>query len=132
MFKKGTKLYSIFNNKCPYCQEGDFYISKNPFSIKHLGELNKKCDKCGKSYYKEPGFYFGAMYVAYALGCVFFISSWVTFRIIAPNTEIFTQVITIGIVAVIISPYFFWLSKIIWANMFMHYKLNSKNYETHS
>ena len=94
-------------------------------SKKKKKKIIKKCEKCGKSYYKEPGFYFGAMYVAYALGCGFFISSWVAFKLIAPATETFTQVVTIGILAVIISPYFFWLSKIIWANMFMYYKLNS-------
>ena len=27
MFKKGSKLYSILNNKCPKCNEGDFFVT---------------------------------------------------------------------------------------------------------
>ncbi|MEO1033304.1 hypothetical protein [Winogradskyella sp.] len=30
--------------------------------------MNKTCDKCGYKFEKEPGFFFGAMYVSYALG----------------------------------------------------------------
>jgi uncharacterized protein (DUF983 family) len=27
MLKKGTKLYSVLNHKCPRCQEGDLFVS---------------------------------------------------------------------------------------------------------
>ena len=36
MFKKGTKLYSIVNGKCPKCQEGKFFkygFTFNPSKI---------------------------------------------------------------------------------------------------
>ena len=42
MFKKGAKLYSIFNNKCPKCQEGDFFVNKTPFKFKNNLKLLKQ------------------------------------------------------------------------------------------
>ena len=73
--KKGTKLYSIIKFRCPVCHEGDF-LEGHPYSIKHLGDVRQKCNSCGQPYSKEPGFYFGAMYVAYALGVVLFVAVW--------------------------------------------------------
>ena len=82
--KKGTKLYSIVNFKCPKCQQGDFFVS-HPYHLNHLGDVRKNCNKCGLNYSKEPGFYFGAMYVAYALGVALFVIAWLFMNFVFPN-----------------------------------------------
>lgn len=61
------KLYSIFNNKCPVCLKGDFFIYKNPFSFKKFDKMNDHCEHCNESFNKEVGFYYGAMYVSYGI-----------------------------------------------------------------
>src|SRR5215216_2534149 len=63
---KGTKLYSILNNKCPKCQVGDFFVYKNPFR-KDFAKMHDHCPHCGELFNKEVGFYYGAMYVSYGL-----------------------------------------------------------------
>src|SRR4030065_946755 len=67
MFKKGSKLYSILFNKCPRCHEGDFMREKNMFKLNRAFEMHEHCSKCGLKYMMEPSFYYGAMYVNYAL-----------------------------------------------------------------
>lgn len=71
MIYKGTKLYSILNAKCPQCHEGDLW--KLPF-LKAIPDLllakynmHDLCPKCGLRYEREPGFWWGAMYISYAL-----------------------------------------------------------------
>lgn len=117
---KGTKLYSIIKMKCPRCHEGDFFVSK-PYDLKKAGDLYQNCSNCNLKYSKEPGFYYGAMYVSYALGVALFVALWVSFNLFFPNLSVYWQVGIISISSVLLGPYLYALSKIIWANFFIKY-----------
>lgn len=123
MFKKGTKLYSIFKRKCPACQEGDFFVSK-PYDLKNVGKIHEKCPNCGESFSKEPGFYYGAMYVSYGLGVAMFVAVFILTYWFYPNPSTFIYILMITIAMVVLGPFLYELSKIIWANMFIAYKNN--------
>lgn len=120
MFGKGSKLYSIFKSKCPRCQEGEFFVS-HPYDLARMGDIHTHCDHCGLKYAKEPGFYYGAMYVAYALGVALFVTLWVSFNLFFENVSVGWQIALIIIATIVLSPYLYALSKIIWANMFIKY-----------
>jgi|TARA_B110000967_G_scaffold33527_1_gene32193 hypothetical protein len=121
MLKKGTKLYSILKRKCPVCQEADFFISK-PYNLKNLGKIHDSCCNCNESFSKEPGFYYGAMYVSYGLGVAMFVSIFLLTYLIYPDSSAFTYITLIAIAMVFLGPFLYELSKIIWANMFMSFK----------
>jgi uncharacterized protein (DUF983 family) len=121
MLKKGTKLFSILKRKCPHCQEGDFFVSSS-YDFKHMGAVNEKCRECGESFSKEPGFYYGAMYVSYALGVAVFVAVFMLTYLLYPNPGALEYILLIGLVMVVLGPYLYSLSKIIWANLFMSYK----------
>lgn len=123
---KGSKSYSIFKSKCPRCQEGDFFIS-GPYDLKRMGDIHPTCDKCGVKYAKEPGFYYGAMYVAYALGVALFVTLWVSFNLFFPSLSTGWQIAIIIVATIVLAPYIYALSKIIWANMFIKYDHNAIN-----
>lgn len=59
---------AMWNYKCPRCKEGDMY--KKPFSFSDPLAMHTNCPNCKLSYMPEPGFYFGALIISYA------ISSW--------------------------------------------------------
>jgi uncharacterized protein (DUF983 family) len=120
MFEKGTKMYSIRKFKCPHCQEGDFLVS-NIYDLSHVGDVRDSCEKCDASFTKEPGFYFGAMYVAYGIGVVLILTLWATFNLLFENISTGVLIAVIVLSIVILSPYLFASSKIIWANMFIPY-----------
>ena len=70
MLKKGNKLYSIWNMKCPRCHKGNLFDSKMG-----LFEMPDRCPSCNQNYMPEPGFYYGAMFISYiftAWFCIFF------------------------------------------------------------
>ncbi|MDG1189244.1 MAG: DUF983 domain-containing protein [Flavobacteriales bacterium] len=123
MIKKGTKLFSILKFKCPTCHEGDFFLS-HPYNLKKIGDLHTKCSKCGLKFSKEPGFYFGAMYVSYGLGIAIFVAVFVANSILNLGLSLFNMFMTVGVILFASTPYLFHLSKIIWANIFFHYKGN--------
>ena len=120
MFSKGSKMYSIMNFKCPQCQEGEFLVS-TVYDLSKVGDIKEHCDQCGLKYAKEPGFYYGAMYVAYALGVALFVTLWVSFNLFFDNVSVGFQIGAIILATVLLAPYLYALSKIIWANMFIKY-----------
>ena len=123
MIKKGTKLYSILKFKCPQCQEGDFFKSSS-YNFKKIGDLYEHCPNCKIKFSKEPGFYFGAMYVSYAIGIAIFITTYLANWILDLQASMFQILIFVGVILITGTPYLFHLSKIIWANLFIHYKVN--------
>ncbi len=120
MFKKGTKMNSIVNMKCPRCQEGDFFVS-GPYDFKHVGETHVHCSECNQKYAKEPGFYYGAMYVSYAFGVALFVAIIVLYWLFFRRFDVWTLLIIMGISSLITAPFFYHLSKVVWANFFIHY-----------
>jgi len=121
MVSKGSKLYSITKFKCPRCQEDEFFVS-HPYDLSKIGDIKEHCSECGLKYEKEPGFYYGAMYVAYALGVALFVSLWTSFNLFFPSVGVGMQILVIIVATVVFSPFIYALSKIIWANMFIGYE----------
>lgn len=117
---KGTRIYSILNKKCPRCQEGDFFEGSY-----FKGNPKEHCDKCELKYEKEPGFFQGSYYVAYALGVAALIAFGVASIVLFPGREYdFYMWIVLG--GMLVSfPFTYPLSKIIWANFFYHYEKDS-------
>lgn len=63
--------YGFFAMKCPRCHHGNLFTRRNPYDLKHLGDMPERCPECGQIYFPEVGFYWGSMYISYAV-TVFF------------------------------------------------------------
>jgi uncharacterized protein (DUF983 family) len=123
--KKGSKLYSVTHFTCPQCNEGKFFVS-HPYDLKYVGDVKDNCDVCGLKYSREPGFFYGAMYVAYALGVALFVTIWASCNWFFDNVGVWTQIGLVVFFSIVLSPFLFALSKIIWANFFIHYQADAK------
>jgi uncharacterized protein (DUF983 family) len=119
MIKKGTKMYSVANNKCPRCHEGDFFVHSNSFQFKNNLKIYKKCSNCHLKYMLEPSFYYGAMYISYALTVAFAIAVFVISYLF--GVSIIISFIAIIVSLVILMPVAMRLSRILYINMFVHF-----------
>jgi uncharacterized protein (DUF983 family) len=123
MFKKGTKIYSVINGKCPSCHEGNFFKYTFTFKPSKVTQLHDNCPKCNLRYMVEPSFYYGAMYVNYgitvAISVLTFLIATVVFK--ATLLQSFA-VIIVNLLA--LTPVNLRLSRIIWINMFVSFKKN--------
>lgn len=118
---KSSKLYSIFKYKCPRCHEGDVFKSNNPYNLSKMFELHEHCSHCGIRYEFEPGFFYGAMYVSYALTVALGVATYVLMQMFFEATV--GQVIGVLVAVLIIgSPLVLRLSRIIWMNLFIKYE----------
>lgn len=121
MLGKGSKLYSIINNKCPRCQEGAFFKYKISWDPKKVTELHEHCPKCDLKYMMEPSFFFGAMYVNYAIAVALFVSIFIICKVFL-NLSILYSFISIVVVSLLLTPVSLRLSRIIWINLFVGYE----------
>ena len=122
MFGKGSKLYSILHSRCPHCHEGGFFVDANPYHLNNAGDLLDQCPVCARRYTPEPGFYYGGMYVSYALGVALFVAIYVAIAVLYPAAGMWTYIGVVVGMTVVLSPVLYKYSKIIWANLFFHYK----------
>src|SRR5690554_257281 len=117
---KGTKLYSIFTGTCPVCHHESMYKEKNPYKLGKVFDMHERCGHCHTKYKIEPSFFYGAMYVSYAVGIAFataaFIVSFFFF-----GTGITTSFIAIIGTLIVFMPIIMRLSRNIWINIFMNY-----------
>ena len=122
---KGKRLYSILNSKCPRCHEGDFYLTKNAYDLKDFSKNHETCDKCGYRFEKEPGYFYGAMYVSYGLAIAFSVAIGVAIVVLFPSAsyKVYIAAILLGIVGLM--PLTFRLSRVIWMNLFQHFDPNA-------
>ena len=76
--RKGSKLYSILFNKCPKCHIGSFWATNNPVKNMFFSTKNtcQTCENCYLSYELEIGFWYGSMYVSYAISVAVMVLFW--------------------------------------------------------
>lgn len=122
MFKKGSTLFSIFRFKCPHCHEGDFYVDSNPYNLMKVGDIRDSCSVCQRKFTPEPGFYYGAMYVSYALGVAVMVAAYVATIVLFPSASTGIAVTVVLASLLLLGPLLYALSKTMYAGLFMSYK----------
>lgn len=113
-------IYSVATNTCPHCHSGKVFEGKNPYSFKNGIKMNESCSVCGLKYEREPGFFYGSMYVNYALTSGLFI---VTYLTDALWLHMETWLLLTIIVALLLGLYpitFRW-GRLFWLNFFVRY-----------
>ena len=123
MFTKGSKLYSVVNNKCPRCNEGDFYKTQ-PYNLKSFGLKNQSCTVCKLKFEKEPGFFYGSLYITYAFGVALFVTWWIFKTVFFPSMSIDTMVLWMMFIQIVLAPPSLYYGKLIWLNIFESYNSN--------
>ncbi len=115
-------MYSVINNKCPKCHEGDFFVSGNSYDLANFSKMHPQCPVCAEPYEPEPGYYFGAMYVSYAINVAIMVTVWVGTDLLFKNGLAIWWLVLISIVAGLgLTPLTFRWARLIWINMFVKY-----------
>ncbi|WP_298367844.1 DUF983 domain-containing protein [uncultured Lutibacter sp.] len=126
MIKKGTKLYSVLFNKCPRCHKGSFMEGNNIFSFKNINKMKESCSNCNLKYMMEPSFYYGAMYITYALSVGISVATFIISNLIF-KLNLLQCFIPIVVVLILTSPITLRFSRIIWINIFVKYNPKLKD-----
>ncbi len=120
MWKKGSKLYSVWHNKCPRCQEGDFFVRPAGFRFKDNLKTHENCSNCGLKYMIEPSFFYGAMYVSYAITVAMAVAVFVICQLF--DLSLVASLISILVVLILANPFVMRVSRLLYINMFISFK----------
>ena len=119
MIRRGNKLYSILYFKCPKCHRGDLYPTSLT-SFRKTFTMNDRCTHCEQAFELEPGFYWGSMYVAYALSSGFLLLGF-AFIFFFFQTSIITTFFIVFAILALLYGLVFRLARAIWINIYVHY-----------
>jgi hypothetical protein len=81
--------------------------------------MHEKCDVCGIRFEKEPGFFYGSMYVSYGLGVWEGIAIYLLGRLFTPEAFDLRVLYVIIASQLILRVVNYKLSRLIWMHMFV-------------
>lgn len=114
---------AIVHAKCPRCRRGDMFA--NSMYGLHGQVMLKTCEHCHLTYEREPGYFYVAMFVSYAMNVAGMIALAVAIHVLSGSENPWIYVIVILSVSVIMSPFNFRYSRVIllhWLTPGLHYQ----------
>jgi uncharacterized protein (DUF983 family) len=122
---KHNRIANALRWKCPHCHEGDMYKSS---IFEGIYNMHDKCPKCEQEFQLEPGFYWGAMYVGYALSSGYMLSGFAIciFGFGLSVNQSFALLIGLGLIMV---PIIARTARALWLSMYVKYDKNALKVE---
>lgn len=123
---KGNKSYSILHLKCPRCQEGNLFVTRNAYDFKKMLDMPRYCPVCKQDLEVEPGFYSGALWVSFPIIVLIAIPFWALmyFVLALPFEWMF---FIMGVYIFGLQPIIMRYSRAIWINVFVSYDPGAKD-----
>jgi len=113
---KKSRSAAIAAGKCPRCRQGDMF----PYSMLNLSrftQMNKMCPVCGLQFEREPGFFFGAMYISYAFSVAVFVAVGVALSVLG-DYPLHYYLIGVVVAIILLFPFMFRYSRILFLHFF--------------
>jgi uncharacterized protein (DUF983 family) len=119
--------------KCPRCRRGPMFLNQM-YGLKPQ-TMNKTCPHCGLIYEREPGYFYVAMLLSYAMFVAEMITLAVAINVLTGSANPWLYVIIIISIGLVLSPFNFRYSRVTllhWFTPGLHYKpeLSRDNKET--
>lgn len=113
--QKTSKLYAIVSGKCPHCRRGDIFTG-NIYGF-NIQRTNDKCAHCDQRFEIEPGYFYAAMYVSYAMNIIEMISmGFITYYLSGGRLDFDSVWLYVGVIfltSLLLSPFNYRYSRII-------------------
>ncbi len=94
--------------------------------LSQLFNMHERCSHCDTKYKIEPSFFYGSMYVSYAVGIAFATAAFVIAFVIF-GASLVSTFIAIVLTLVVFLPVIIRLSRNIWINFFFKYEPETQN-----
>lgn len=106
----GSRLTAILRQRCPDCCRGRVFSGSF--------RMNEFCPRCGVKFEREPGYFFGAMYISYALSVPIIAGLTVLLWLTFPSSwELEWVVCLAGGLFLPLVPMIFRYSRILWMHV---------------
>ena len=113
-------IYSTVTNTCPRCHQGKVFENNVAYNFKNGLKMKTTCSQCDLKYERETGFFYGAMYVSYALMSGILII-WFLIDLLWLHLDAISLATLVTSTMLILFPVAFRWARIIWLNFFVRY-----------
>lgn len=110
--KEPSKIKAAFEARCPRCRKGDLFANRM-YGLKPQ-KMNVSCSHCGLRFEREPGYFYVAMFVSYALTTAQMIAiGLLTYLITGEDDSPWIYFVSIFTGIILLSPFNFRYSRVI-------------------
>jgi hypothetical protein len=114
--RKGNLLVNIWLEKCPNC--GQARVFKKPGGLFKMPQMHEQCPVCHYKFYREPGYFLGAMYISYGIAVLMGILTYLILYFFFPGLPLIGIPLILIAVVILIAKKNYRLSRIIYMHMF--------------
>ncbi|ANQ48535.1 DUF983 domain-containing protein [Flammeovirga sp. MY04] len=81
-----SSILAVLNNRCPSCREKSIFTNAAYSTSFH--KVHKRCPNCNANLVPETGFYYGAMYVSYAINTAIILGVMFVFTVLLDINDV--------------------------------------------
>ena len=115
--KQKNGLWAVLEGNCPRCRTGKMFVAP-VYKLSKFHVMHEQCGHCGLRYQREPGFFYVAMYVSYAISVAILLVTTFLLYHLANDPALNINIITVSIVSAVTYPINFRISRIIFLHLF--------------
>lgn len=104
---------AIITAKCPKCREGGIF-PVSLFSFNKLTAVHQTCPHCGVTLIPEPDFFYGAMYISYALSVALFVTIMIILNIFFDDPALSVYIVSVVFFNILLLPVMLRFSKVLY------------------
>ena len=101
----------MIHSKCPKCHVGNVFEGK-VYSLRKQ-HMNEVCPHCGVKYEVEPGYFYAAMYVSYALSVAEIVSVSVAIAVLSRSESPWVYLAGLAVTILLFAPFHFRYARLI-------------------
>lgn len=110
--KERSLLSSVLEAKCPRCRSGELF-THSTWNLQKMSSMYENCPNCNLRYEKQPGNFYGAMYVSYAFSTAIFLVTAFVLYYFFNDPSLTVYLVSVVIVAGALFPLNFRYSRVI-------------------
>jgi len=112
-----SKLKAAINARCPQCHEGRLFKFKW-WNVFNFSQMEENCSECGMRYEVEPGFFFGAMYISYAITVGIMLVGGIVIYNGFNDPDAMGYVVPITVISLLLVPFNYRAARVIFIHLF--------------
>lgn len=106
-----SEFSALMKAKCPRCRRGDMFANKM-YGLKSQ-KMHDKCPHCNLKFEREPGYFYVAMFVSYALSVAQTVAACVVLYILTGTENPYIYMAVLSVIIIALSPFNFRYSRVI-------------------
>jgi len=120
-----SKVNAIVSCRCPRCREGKVF-THSPLNVGKVLNIHEHCPTCGFKFEVEPGFFWAAMYISYAINVATVVVIFLAINILTGSRDPIHYLVPIISALLISFPFILRYSRIILLHFFSGVKYQNK------